>query len=72
MKINASVLQVLCFRAFKRHGQVLLNATPDHVSRRQFYINEANRETIMRRAFDITRLETRSRRFACEVKTNGY
>jgi hypothetical protein len=51
---------------------VLLNATPDHVSRRQFYINEANRETIMRRAFDITRLETRSRRFACEVKTNGY
>jgi hypothetical protein len=72
MKINASVLQGLCFRAYKRHGQVLLNVPPDQVSRRQFYTNEANRETIMRRPFDITRLETRSRRFACEVKTNGF
>jgi len=26
----------------------------------------------MRRAFDVTRLETRSRRFAYEVKTNGF
>jgi hypothetical protein len=29
MKINASVLQGLCFRAYKRHGQVLLNVSPD-------------------------------------------
>jgi len=42
------------------------------MSRLPFYTNEANRETIMQRAFDITRLETRSRRFACEVKTNDF
>jgi transposase len=72
MKINASVLQGLCFRMYKRHGQVLLNVPPDQVSRQQFFTNEANRVAIMRRAFDITRLETRSRRFACEVKTNGF
>jgi hypothetical protein len=42
------------------------------MNRLPFYINEANRETIMRRAFDITKLETRSRRFAYEVKTNGF
>jgi hypothetical protein len=68
MKINASVLQGLCLRAYKRHDQVFLNVPPDQVSRRPFYTNEANRETILRRAFDITRLETRSRRFACEVR----
>jgi hypothetical protein len=72
MKINASVLQGLCFRAYKRHGQKLLNVPPDQVSRQPFYTNEASRETIMRKAFDITRLETRSRRFACEVKINGF
>jgi hypothetical protein len=72
MKINASVLQGLCFRAYKRYDQVLLNVPPDQVSRRPFFANEANRETIARRAFDITRLETRSRRLACEVKTNGF
>jgi hypothetical protein len=72
MKINASVLQGLCFRTYKRHGQVLLNVPPDQVSRQQFYTNETNRETLMRRAFDITRLETRSRRFSCAVKTNGF
>jgi hypothetical protein len=72
MTINTSVLQGLCFRAYKRHGQVLLNVPPDQVSCHPFFTNEANRETIMRRAFDITRLETRSRRFACEVKTNGF
>jgi hypothetical protein len=48
MKINASVLQGLCFRVYKRHGQVLLNVPPDQVSRRQFNTNEANRKTIMR------------------------
>jgi hypothetical protein len=72
METNSFVLQGLCFRAYKRHGQVLLNVPPDQVSRLPFYTNEANRETIMRRAFDITRLETRSRRFACVVKTNGF
>jgi hypothetical protein len=72
MKINASVHQGLCFRAYKRHGQVLLNVSPDQVSRRQFNTNEANRETILRRAFYITRLKTRSRRLACEVKTNDF
>jgi hypothetical protein len=48
MKINASVLQGLCFRAYKRHGQVLLNAPPDQVSHLPFFTNEANRKTIMR------------------------
>jgi hypothetical protein len=61
MKINASGLQGLCFKAYKRHGQVLLNVPPDQVSRQPFFTNEANREAIMRRAFDITRLETRAR-----------
>jgi hypothetical protein len=48
MTINASVLQGLCFRAYKRHGQVLLNAPPDQVSHLPFFTNEATRETIMR------------------------
>jgi hypothetical protein len=69
MKINASELQGLCFRTYKRHGQVLLNVP---VSCQPFYTNEANRETILWRAFDITRLKIRSRRLACEVKTNGF
>jgi hypothetical protein len=45
MTINASVLQGLCFRAYKRHGRLLLNVPPDQVSHRQFYTNKANRES---------------------------
>jgi hypothetical protein len=70
MKINASMLHGLCGRIYKQHGIALLDAPDEHVRIERYY--QVNRETLLRMAFDVSALETSQRKFAFEVKSNGY
>jgi len=70
MKINASVLHGLCGRIYKQLGITLLDVPDEHVRTERYY--QVNRETLLRKAFDVSALETSQRKFAFEVKSNGY
>jgi hypothetical protein len=70
MKINASVLHGLCGRIYKQHGIALLDIPDEHVRTERYY--QVNREILLRKAFDVSALETSQRKVAFEVKSNGY
>jgi hypothetical protein len=70
MKTNASVLHGLCGMIYKQHGIVLLDMPGEHVRTERYY--QVNRETLLQKAFDVSALETSQRKFAFEVKSNGY
>ncbi|RLN96521.1 hypothetical protein BBJ28_00018299 [Nothophytophthora sp. Chile5] len=73
IKINASTLYGIHRRILRETGKKLLLVSPEERGRLALrdYVTQ-HRDSMLRRCFHISQFETGPRRFAFEVKTNGY
>jgi len=68
--LEEKILHGLCGSVYKQYGIALLDIPDEYVRTERSF--QVNRETLLRKAFDVSALETSQRKFAFEVKSNGY